>query len=82
MADVKLTFLVPRNEIPALFEMMEAEDTPKCELRIKKSNASEALRDIVTDSNKRINVREIEILTDAENTGYFRETLGGGVGND
>lgn len=81
MADVKLRFIVPRNEIPALFEMMEAEDTPKCELRIKLSNVSEALRDIVTDGNKRVGVREIEILTDAENTGYFRETLGG-VGND
>lgn len=79
MANVKLTFVVPRNEIPALFEMMEAEGTPKCELRIKKFNASETLRDIVTDGNKCIGVREIEILTDAENTGYFRETLRGGA---
>lgn len=62
MADVKLTFVVPRNEVGAIFGMMEAEDTPKCELRIKKPNAC---------------VREIEIITDRENTGYFRETLGG-----
>lgn len=78
MADVKLTFVVPRNEIPALFDMMEAEDTPKCELRILKSTAPKVIRDIITDGNKRIGVRDIEIITDEANTGYFRETLGGG----
>lgn len=76
MADVRLTFILPRNKIPALFEMMEAEDTPKCELRIKKSDASKALCDITTDGSKHIGVREIEIITDAENANYFRETLG------
>lgn len=42
---------------------MEADKTPVCELRIKKPN---------------VGVREIEIITDEANAGYFRTALGGG----
>lgn len=52
--------------IDGLFALMEAEDTPTCELRIKKPN---------------VGVREIEIITDEANAGYFRTALGGGVTN-
>lgn len=45
-----------------MFALMEAEDTPACELRIKKSNGG---------------VREIEIVTDEANADYFRDALGG-----
>lgn len=77
MADIKITFVVPRNEIPAIFEMMEAETTPPCELRIKKFSVNKALCDIATNRNRCMGMREIEIVTDAENSNYFRETLGG-----
>lgn len=48
--------------MPGVFALMEAEDTPMCELRIKKTNTR---------------VREIEILTDEANADYFRTALEG-----
>ena len=77
MANVKLTFTIPCNELSALYDMMETDNTPQCELRIRKSTAPQVIRDIVTDGNRRIGVRDIEIITDEENTGYFRTMLGG-----
>lgn len=76
MANVKLSFVVPCNELSALYEMMEADNTPQCELRIRKSTVPQVIRDIVTDGSG-AGVRDIEIITDEENTGYFREMLGG-----
>lgn len=52
--------------VPGVFALMEADNTPACELRIKKPN---------------VGVREIEIITDDANAGYFRTALGGGVTN-
>lgn len=46
-----------------VFTLMEADNTPACGLRIKKPNGG---------------VREIEIMTDEANAGYFRDALGGG----
>ncbi len=66
MATTTLSFKVPRTEIPGVFALMEADNTPACELRIKKPN---------------VGVREIEIVTDEANAGYFRDALGGGVTN-
>ena len=66
MATTTLHFKIPRTELPGVFALMEAEDTPVCELRIKKANAG---------------VHEIEITTDEANAGYFRTALGGGVTN-
>lgn len=62
MAITTLRFKVPRTKIPGVFALMEADTTPACELRIKKPNAG---------------VREIEIITDEANAGYFRTALGG-----
>lgn len=76
MANVKLSFVVPCNELSALYDMMEADNTPQCELRIRKSTAPQVIRDIVTDGSG-AGVRDIEIITDEANTGYFREMLGG-----
>lgn len=45
-----------------MFALMEAEDTPLCELRIKKTNTG---------------VREIGITTDEANADYFRTALEG-----
>lgn len=61
MATTTLHFKIPRTEIPGVFALMEADDTPTCELRIKKSNAG---------------VREIEIETEATNADYFRTKIG------
>lgn len=66
MATTTLSFKVPRTEIPGVFALMEADNTPACELRIKKPNGG---------------VREIEIITDEAIADYFRATLGGGVTN-
>lgn len=66
MATTTLHFTVPRTKIPGVFALMEADITPVCELRIKKPN---------------VGVREIEIITDEANAGYFRTALGGGVAN-
>lgn len=67
MATTTLHFKIPRTELPGVFALMEAEDTPEiCELRIKKAN---------------VGVREIEITTDEANADYFRTALGGGVTN-
>ena len=66
MATTTLSFKVPRTEIPGVFALMEADNTPVCELRIKKPNGG---------------VRKIEIITDEANAGYFRDALGGGVTN-
>ena len=63
MATTTLRFAIPRNKIPGVFALMEADKTPVCELRIKKPNAG---------------VREIEITTDDANADYFRTALGGG----
>lgn len=81
MADVKLRFVIPCNELSALYDMMEADKTPQCELRIKKSTAPQVICDIVTDGSG-AGVRDIEIITDEDNTGYFREMLGGGILNN
>lgn len=62
MATTSLSFRIPRTEMPGVFALMEAEDTPMCELRIKKTNTR---------------VREIEILTDEANADYFRTALEG-----
>ena len=62
MATTTLSFKVSRTELPGVFALMEADDTLVCELRIKKTNAG---------------VREIEIITDEANAGYFRTALGG-----
>lgn len=62
MATTTLSFKVSRTELPGVFALMEADDTPACELRIKKPNGG---------------VREIEIITDEANAGYFRIALGG-----
>ena len=45
-----------------MFALMEADNTPECELRIKKPN---------------VGLREIEIVTDEANADYFRNALGG-----
>lgn len=63
MATTTLSFKVPRTELPGVFALMEADDTPVCELRIKKSN---------------VGVREIEIVTDEANADYFCDALWGG----
>lgn len=81
MANVKLTFVVPCNELSALYGMMEADNTPQCELHIRKSTAPQVIRDIVTDGDRRVGVRDVEIITDEANTGYFRAMLGGGINN-
>lgn len=39
MATITLRFQVPRTNIPGVFALMEADNTPVCELRIKKPNA-------------------------------------------
>ena len=62
MATTTLRFRISRTEIPGVFALMEAEDTPACEQRNKKPN---------------VGVREIEIITDEANAGYFRTALGG-----
>ena len=67
MTTTTLNFKVPRTEIPGVFALMEADNAPACELRIKKPNGG---------------VREIEIVTDEANADYFRNALlGGGVAN-
>lgn len=66
MATTTLRFTIPRTKVPSVFALMEADKTPACELRIKKPN---------------VGVREIEIITDNTNAGYFRTALGGGVTN-
>ena len=62
MATTTLHFTIPRTKVPSVFALMEADNTPACELRIKKPNAG---------------VREIEIETEAINADYFRAALGG-----
>lgn len=62
MATSTLHFGILRTEIPGVFALMEAEDTPVCELRIKKTN---------------VGVHEIEIINDEANAGYFRTALEG-----
>lgn len=62
MATTTLSFKVSRTELPGVFALMEADNTPACELRIKKPNGG---------------VRKIEIITDEANAGYFRDALGG-----
>lgn len=62
MATTTLSFKVPRTEIPGVFALMEAKDTPMCELHIKKTNTG---------------VREIGITTDEANADYFRTALEG-----
>lgn len=62
MTTTTLSFKVPRTEIPGVFALMEADNTPESELRIKKPN---------------IGVHEIEIVTDEANADYFRDALGG-----
>lgn len=62
MASNLLRFIIPRIEIPGVFALTEAEDTPSCELRIKKPETGK-------------DFREIEITTDEANAGYFRATL-------
>lgn len=57
MATTTLRFTIPRTKVPSVFALMEADNTPACELRIKKPNAG---------------VREIEIETEATNADYFR----------
>ena len=66
MATTTLSFKVPRTEIPGVFALMEADNTPACELRVKKPNGG---------------VREIEIVIDELNADYFRDALGRGVTN-
>lgn len=63
MATTTLSFKVPSTEILGVFALMEADNTPACELRIKNPN---------------VGVLEIEIMTDEANAGYFRDALGGG----
>jgi hypothetical protein len=62
MATTILRFRISRTEMPGVFALMEAEDTPLCELRIKKINTG---------------VREIGITTDEANADYFRTALEG-----
>lgn len=62
MATTTLRFTIPRTMVPGVFALMEADNTPACELRIKKPN---------------VGVCEIEIITDDANAGYFRTALGG-----
>ncbi len=44
-----LNFKVPRTEIPGVFALMEADNTPACELRVKKPNDCVCEIEIVTD---------------------------------
>ncbi len=60
MTTITLHFEIPRNKIPGVFALMETDKTPVCELRIKKPN---------------VGMREIEIITDEANAGYFRTAL-------
>ena len=62
MATTTLRFQVPRTKIPGVFALMEADDTPACELRIKKADTG---------------LHEIEIVTDEADAGYFHTALGG-----
>lgn len=77
MADVKLTFVVPCRDIPGIYALLEADDTPQCELRIKRTAAPDVVQDIATDGKPGA-VRDIEITTDEANTGYFRNMMLGG----
>lgn len=61
MATTTLRFTIPRTKVPSVFALMEADNTPACELRIKKPN---------------VGVCEM-IITDDANAGYFRTALGG-----
>lgn len=63
MATTALRFTLPRTKIPSVYALLEADDTPPCELKIKKANKG---------------MHEIEIITDTTNAGYFRKALGGG----
>jgi hypothetical protein len=78
MADVKIRFTVPGDMIPAIHAAMEADDTPPCELHIKKTSAPRVLQDIVTDGRPGAGVRDIEITTDEADAGYFRNMMLGG----
>ncbi len=60
MATTTLSFKVSRTEIPGVLALMEADNTPACELRVKKPNGG---------------VHEIEIVTDELNADYFRDAL-------
>lgn len=62
MAKTVLHFITPRTELTRVLALMEAEDTPECELCIKKCSA---------------NMREIEVSTQADNADYFITALGG-----
>ncbi|MCM1484068.1 MAG: hypothetical protein NC043_07010 [Muribaculaceae bacterium] len=75
MANVRLTFTIPGNELPALHGMMEADGTPPCELRICKTTVPRVIRDIVTDGDRRAGVRDIVITTDEVYAGYFRDNI-------
>lgn len=77
MATTLLRFIMPRTDIPGVYDLMEADATPECELRIRKADVDEVLRDIVTDGNKKIGVREVEIMTDEDHVCYFYDKLGG-----
>lgn len=66
MATTTLRFTIPRTKVPSVFVLMEADNTPACELCIKKPN---------------VGVCEIKIITEEANAGHFRTALGGGVTN-
>lgn len=61
MATTALRFKLPRTEIPRVFALMEADDTPPCEVVIRKANKG---------------MHEIEIKTETANADYFRTSMG------
>lgn len=63
MATTALRFTLPRTKIPGVYALLEADDTPANELKVRKANKG---------------MCEIEIITDTTNAGYFRKALGGG----
>ena len=63
MATTALHFTLPRPEIPGVYALLEADDTPPCEVVIRKANKG---------------MHEIEIKTETANADYFRIALGGG----
>lgn len=62
MATTALRFTLPRTKIPGVYALLEADDTPANELKVRKANKG---------------MCEIEIITDTTNAGYFRKALGG-----
>lgn len=79
MATTHLKFIVPRTELPRLYDQLEADNVPCHELRVRHFTASKVVRDIVTDG-KPIGVREVEIITDIEHRAYFRQIVNDAVG--